>query len=55
MKQFLHSYRLFLIVAALCTLAAFWLLGVRIGVEQTQRQVDVVVSYEDVCALSDGE
>ena len=53
MKQFLHSYRLFLIVAALCTLAAFWLLGVRIGVEQTQRQVDVVVSYEDVCALSD--
>lgn len=52
MKQFLHSYRLFLIVAALCTLAAFWLLGVRIGVEQTQRQVDVVVSYEDVCALS---
>ena len=53
MKQFLHSYRLFLIVAALCTLSAFWLLGVRIGVEQTQRQVDVVVSYEDVCALSD--
>ena len=42
MKQFLHSYRLFLIVAALCTLSAFWLLGVRIGVEQTQRQVDVV-------------
>ena len=53
MKQFLHSYRLFLIVAALCTLSAFWLLGARIGVEQTQRQVDVVVSYEDVCALSD--
>jgi len=53
MKQFLHSYRLFLIVAALCTLSAFWLLGVRIGVEQTQRQVDVIVSYEDVCALSD--
>ena len=53
MKQHLHSYRLLLIAAAICTLAAFWLLGARIGVEQTQRQVDVVVSYEDVCTLSD--
>ena len=42
MKQHLHSYRLLLIAAAICTLAAFWLLGARIGVEQTQRQVDVV-------------
>ena len=48
MKQFLHSYRLFLIVAALCTLSAFWLLGARIGVEQTQRQVDVVAA---TCAV----
>ena len=47
MKQHLHSYRLLLMVAAICTLAAFWLLGARIGVEQTPRQVDVVISYED--------
>ncbi len=46
-------YRLLLIVAAICTLAAFWLLGARIGVEQTQRQVDVVISYEDTVRLAD--
>ena len=53
MKQHLHSYRLLLIAAAICTLAAFWLLGARIGVEQTQRQVDVVISYEDTVRLAD--
>ena len=53
MKQHLHSYRLLLMVAAICTLAAFWLLGARIGVEQTQRQVDVVISYEDTVRLAD--
>ena len=52
MKQHLHSYRLLLIAAAICTLAAFWLLGARIGVEQTQRQVDVVISYEDTVRLA---
>ena len=53
MKQHLHSYRLLLIAAAICTLAAFWLLGARIEVEQTQRQVDVVISYEDTVRLAD--
>lgn len=53
MKQFLHSYRLFVIVTAICTLAAFWLLGARIGTEQTQHQVDVVISYEDTVQLAD--
>lgn len=53
MKEHLRPSRILLILAALCTLAAFCLLGVRIHTEQTQKQVDVVMSYEDIARLSD--
>lgn len=53
MKERLRPYRLLLLLAVLCTLAAFCLLGTRIQVEQTQKQIDVVISYEDIVRLSD--
>ena len=39
---------LFLLIAAVCTLAAIWLVVFRVRVEQPQKQVAVVTSWEDI-------
>ena len=48
MKLHLTRRRVFLLIAALCTLAAAWLVIFRIRIEEPQRQVAVVTSWEDI-------
>ena len=48
MKEYLKSYRLFVLIAALCTLAAAWLVIYRIRIEEPQKQIAVVTSWDDI-------
>lgn len=48
MKNQLHYRRLFAIIAAVCTLAAVWLVVKRIRVEEPQKHVAVVTSVDDI-------
>ena len=48
MKEHLKPCRLFLLLAALCTLAAIWLVIFRVRVEEPQKQVAIVTSVEDI-------
>ena len=51
MKEHLKPYRLFVLLALLCTLAAAWLVVFRIRVEEPQKQVAVVTSWEDISLM----
>lgn len=56
MKNQFHFRRLFAIIAAVCTLAAVWLVIKRIRVEEPQKHVAVVTSWDDIellCSFSD--
>ncbi len=53
MIERLKSFRWLLLIAAVCTLAAAWLVAWRIGIERTQKQVDLIFSYEDLCVLAE--
>ena len=53
MVERLKSFRWLLLIAAICTLAAVWLVAWRIDVERTQKQVDLIFSYEDLCVLAE--
>ncbi|MGM9671427.1 MAG: DUF5693 family protein [Oscillospiraceae bacterium] len=53
MKEYLRPYRLLLLLVAICTFAAFWLLGERIHTERGQKQIDIVMTYEDIVRLAD--
>lgn len=48
MKLHLTRRHVFLLLAALCTLACVWLVIFRIRVEEPQRKVAVVTSWEDI-------
>ena len=48
MKEHLKSYRLFVLIAAICTLAAVWLVIYRVRIEEPQRKVAVVTSWDDI-------
>lgn len=48
MKAYSKATRLFALIAAVCTLAALWLTVFRIRVEEPQKQVAVVMSWEDI-------
>ena len=52
MKKELNTRRLLVLIAAVCTLAAVWLVIFRIRVEEPQRQVAVVTSWEDIELLN---
>ena len=51
MKDLLKSCRVFVLPALICTLAAIWLVILRVNVEEPQRQVAVVTSVEDIAFL----
>lgn len=53
MTERMKTYRWLLILAAICTLAAIWLVAGRIVIEQKQDQVDPVIWYEDLSVLAD--
>ena len=53
MTERIKTYRWLLILAAVCTLAAIWLVAGRIVIEQKQDQVDPVIRYEDLSVLAE--